>query len=146
MSKKLINPQMNIPPVVYVSPPGEDASTANTISVPAGSQDGASRTAPQPAAKPYMRFNPPPIEGRTEIAGLTFDFNYGARVKVPKGDYHVRLIDRDAALTLYDADAKGAVVSSTKTTSTTGRGCCVVVATTGGLTGIGWISLPPCSG
>ena len=114
MSKKLINPQMNIPPVVYVSPPGEDASTANTISVPAGSQDGASRTAPQPAAKPYMRFNPPPIEGRTEIAGLTFDFNYGARVKVPKGDYHVRLIDRDASLTLYDADAKDAVVSSLK--------------------------------
>ena len=61
-----------------------------------------------------MTFSPPPIAGKTDIPGLMFDFNYGARVQVPQGDYHVRLIDRDAALTLYDADANGAVVSSTK--------------------------------
>jgi autotransporter strand-loop-strand O-heptosyltransferase len=68
----------------------------------------------KPVQKPYMTFNPPPIALPTGIEGLTYDFNYGARVQVPKGDYRVRLIDNQAKVALYDAPASGTIVTSTK--------------------------------
>lgn len=67
-----------------------------------------------PAQRPYMMFDPGEIKGRTPIAGLTFDFNYGARVQVPQGDYRVVLLDKEACLTVYDAKASGVVVTSSK--------------------------------
>ena len=67
-----------------------------------------------PAAKPYMAFNLPPLTQQTKIKGCSFDFNYGARIQVPQGDYHVRFIDRDACLTVYDADVNGAMATSIK--------------------------------
>lgn len=48
------------------------------------------------------------------IAGISFDFNYGARVTVPQGEYRVRFIDRKACLTVYDAPASGVLVASSK--------------------------------
>ena len=69
---------------------------------------------PVPQGKPYMTFNPPPITGATDVKGLFFDFNKGARVVVPKGNYRVRFIDRDACITLYDAKADGVICTSTK--------------------------------
>lgn len=67
-----------------------------------------------PGIKPYMTFNPPPILLPTGVEGLTFDFNLGARVQVPQGDYRVRLIDKAAEICLYDAAANGTIVTSTK--------------------------------
>jgi autotransporter strand-loop-strand O-heptosyltransferase len=64
--------------------------------------------------KPYMSFNPPIIGGKTPVPGLFYDFNLGARVKVPKGEYRVRLLDKTADLLLYDAPANNATISSTK--------------------------------
>ena len=63
---------------------------------------------------PYMTFNLPALTQVDKETGIAFDFNYGARVQVPKGKYHVRLIDRDACLTIYEADADGVIVTSTK--------------------------------
>ena len=63
---------------------------------------------------PYMTFNLPALTQEDKETGIAFDFNYGARVQVPKGKYHVRLIDRDACLTIYEADADGVIVTSTK--------------------------------
>ena len=42
------------------------------------------------------------------------DFNYGARVVVPAGNYHVRLTDIDTDSILYDADVSNAMITSTK--------------------------------
>ncbi|MGL5513053.1 MAG: hypothetical protein ACRDBM_07510 [Sporomusa sp.] len=36
------------------------------------------------AEKPYNVFNAGPLICKTDVAGLEFDFNYGARVKVPE--------------------------------------------------------------
>ena len=112
MNENQMNPALDAPRIISAPASGQGAPAARPLqpAVPTV----APQAAAQPVKKPYMTFSPPPIAGRTGIAGLAFDFNYGARVQVPKGDYHVRLIDRDAALTLYDADANGAVVSSTK--------------------------------
>ncbi len=63
---------------------------------------------------PYMTFNLPGLTQVDKKTGIAFDFNHGARVQVPKGPYHVRLIDRDACLTIYEADADGVIVTSTK--------------------------------
>jgi len=72
---------------------------------PAGAQSGK---------KPYFVIDPGPITCKTDIAGLEFDFNYGVRVKVPEGDWRVRITDRDAGVTLYDAKASDVIVTSTK--------------------------------
>ena len=64
--------------------------------------------------KPYMTFNPPKLAMKSGIDGIDYDFNLGARVSVPKGDYRVKLIDRDACLTVYDQEASGVIVSSSK--------------------------------
>ena len=71
----------------------------------------AANTAQQ---KPYMLFNAGDVVQKSGIAGIKFDFNYGARVTVPKGEYRVKLIDRDACLTVYDAKASGVMVTSSK--------------------------------
>ncbi|MCD7873496.1 MAG: hypothetical protein LUH17_00555, partial [Acidaminococcaceae bacterium] len=65
-------------------------------------------------AKPYMRFYAGPVTQDSGQLGIRFDFNYGARVEVPAGDYRVRFLDRDACLTLYDAAASGVLVTSSK--------------------------------
>lgn len=67
-----------------------------------------------PETKPYMTFDSGPLTCKTDIAGLEFDFNYGARIKVPAGDWRVKIIDRDQSLTLYDAKANDVMVTSTK--------------------------------
>lgn len=71
----------------------------------------AESVAPQ---KPYMLFNAGEVVQESGIHGIKFDFNYGARVTVPKGEYRVKLIDRDACLTVYNAQASGALVTSSK--------------------------------
>ncbi len=68
----------------------------------------------QPKKKAYISFDAGPITGKTGINGLEFDFNYGARIRVPEGNWRVKILDRDAALTLYDAPASNVVVTSIK--------------------------------
>ena len=70
--------------------------------------------APQAAPKPYMTFAAGQVQQPSGIAGISFDFNYGARVTVPQGEYRVRFIDRKACLTVYDAPASGVLVASSK--------------------------------
>ena len=48
--------------------------------------------APQAAPKPYMTFAAGQVRQPSGIAGISFDFNYGARVTVPQGEYRVRFI------------------------------------------------------
>lgn len=65
--------------------------------------------------QPYMTFDPPPTPTmETPVPGIRFDFNAGLRVSVPEGSYRVRFLDRDAALTVYDAKATGVIATSTK--------------------------------
>ena len=67
-----------------------------------------------PAAKPYMLFDAGEVRQESGIEGIKFDFNYGARVTVPQGEYRVKFIDREACLTVYDAPASGVLVTSSK--------------------------------
>lgn len=62
----------------------------------------------------YMQFNTGELTQNTNIEGIKFDFNYGARVVVPKGDYRVKFIDKEACLGIYDAPASGVLVTSNK--------------------------------
>lgn len=64
--------------------------------------------------KQYVQFYPGPVVRETGIDGLKMDFNYGVRIQVPKGNYHVRFTDLDTSTILYDADASGVLVTSTK--------------------------------
>ena len=62
----------------------------------------------------YASFDPGPVVLETKIPGVNLDFNYGVRLTVPEGNYHVRFMDKDTSTILYDADASGAIVTSTK--------------------------------
>ncbi len=64
--------------------------------------------------KPYMTFATEAPKNEAGVDGITFDFNYGARVQVPQGNYRVKLVDRDACLVVYDAPANGVIVTSNK--------------------------------
>lgn len=61
-----------------------------------------------------MRFYAGAVTQDSGLEGIRFDFNYGARVEVPAGDYRVRFLDREACLTLYDSNASGVLVTSSK--------------------------------
>lgn len=67
-----------------------------------------------PAKRPYVSFDSGPLTCQTDVDGLAFDFNYGARVKVPAGNWRVKITDRDCFVTLYDAKADDVLVASTK--------------------------------
>lgn len=64
--------------------------------------------------KPYMAFEAGPPTQKSGIEGIDFDFNNGARVTVPQGEYRVKFLDRNACLTLYDAPASGVICTSAK--------------------------------
>ena len=64
--------------------------------------------------KPYMIFEAGEVVCESGLPGIKYDFNYGARVTVPQGEYRVKLIDRSACLTVYDAPASGVMVTSSK--------------------------------
>lgn len=64
--------------------------------------------------KSYFSVSAGALTCKTDIDGLMFDFNYGARIQVPTGNWRVKLIDLDTASTLYDAPVENALVTSTK--------------------------------
>mgnify|MGYP003586794547 CR=1 FL=1 len=51
---------------------------------------------------------------KTDIPGLSYDFNYGARVGIPEGDYRVRILDKDMGVVLYNSKVSNATVTSSK--------------------------------
>ena len=46
----------------------------------------------------------PPISVETDIAGLKLDFNFGLRLDIPKGNFHVRISDDDSGMIFFDED------------------------------------------
>lgn len=82
-----------------------EAATSNTVATQVKSDENA---------KPYMLFEVCEPTQQSGIEGITFDFNYGARVTVPQGEYRVKFLDKNACLTLYDAPASGVMCTSAK--------------------------------
>jgi autotransporter strand-loop-strand O-heptosyltransferase len=72
-------------------------------------------TSPVPVDTSKPNF-PPPAAVLTQegTSGIRFDFNQGARVTVPEGDWRVQLRDLDTGNILFDAKANAAVIVSTK--------------------------------
>ena len=61
-----------------------------------------------------IRFYPGPVVRPTEAEGVFLDFNYGVRLRVPKGNYRVRFTDLDAMCVLFDAQISDCIATSTK--------------------------------
>ena len=47
------------------------------------------------------------VKGETGIEGLRIDFNFGLRLSVPEGDYHVRISDGEHGQVFFDGDVSG---------------------------------------
>ncbi|EBO5292747.1 autotransporter strand-loop-strand O-heptosyltransferase, partial [Salmonella enterica subsp. enterica serovar Waral] len=62
-----------------------------------------------------MSFISPP-EHPVNLAphGIRFDFNDGARVQLPDGEWHVRLLDDESGNILFSCDSGAGWVTSTK--------------------------------
>lgn len=62
-----------------------------------------------------MSFVPPPdVPVLSSSFGVRFDFNDGARVLLPEGEWHVRLLDDDSGNILFGCDSGAGWVTSTK--------------------------------
>lgn len=59
--------------------------------------------------------SPPERPVHSAPFGLRFDFNYGARVQLPEGEWHVRLLDDESGNILFSCDSGAGWINSTKT-------------------------------
>ncbi|GGY28211.1 autotransporter strand-loop-strand O-heptosyltransferase [Paludibacterium paludis] len=66
-----------------------------------------------PAVRPY-RAVPPGLPTQTGPAGIRYDFNDGARILLPPGDWHVELSDADTGNLLFTTDTREGWVLSGK--------------------------------
>ena len=55
---------------------------------------------------------PPTITGETGIDGLLIDFNYGLRLQIPEGNWHVRIVDADSEYVFFDDDISAVTLIS----------------------------------
>lgn len=108
-------------------PPIADPLVNSTFE--AGSTDGSGPATETAAlAKPAGEALPPPAKPARANAypataavptqagpdGIRFDFNMGARITLPAGQWHVRLRDLDTGNILFETDTQNAVIHSTK--------------------------------
>src|ERR1700692_3787335 len=77
-----------------------------------------SASAPPPAAQanaPKRAYPAPaPLPTQSGAHGIQFDFNDGARVVLPTGQWHVRLRDLDTGNILYETDIGAGHINSSK--------------------------------
>jgi autotransporter strand-loop-strand O-heptosyltransferase len=83
------------------------AETAGSAASPGSS--GGSAAAAKPSYPPAAS-----VPTQQGPAGIRFDFNLGARVLIPRGEFRVRLSDLDTGNTLFDTTTRGALVTSAK--------------------------------
>ena len=43
-----------------------------------------------------------PLAVQTTYPGLAFDFNFGLRLKIPAGNWHVKILDHDSEIVCFD--------------------------------------------
>ena len=53
-----------------------------------------------------------PILGETGIDGVLIDFNYGLRLQIPEGNWHVRITDADSDYVFFDEDISAVTLIS----------------------------------
>ncbi|HEY1259028.1 MAG TPA: autotransporter strand-loop-strand O-heptosyltransferase [Stellaceae bacterium] len=84
---------------------------SESAAAPSASESGsAAAAAPGPWAYPAPAATPT----QEAPAGIRFDFNLGARVTLPPGEWRVRLRDLDTGNTLFETESKGALINSSK--------------------------------
>jgi autotransporter strand-loop-strand O-heptosyltransferase len=96
-----------------------DEGTRNTASQPLATGvpiASATASASQSATPPNRPAYPPPAPSPTQIDvdGLRFDFNLGARVLVPEGNWRVELRDLDTGNILFQSSKGGVSINSSK--------------------------------
>jgi len=60
----------------------------------------------------FMDADAGPVKGETGIEGLRLDFAAGLRLRVPEGNWHVRISDGESEFIFLDQDVSGAVLIS----------------------------------
>jgi autotransporter strand-loop-strand O-heptosyltransferase len=68
------------------------------------------------SAAPVKSAYPPAAAEPTQTApqGIRYDFNLGARMRLPEGKWRIRLRDIDTGNTLFESENEGALVASAK--------------------------------
>jgi autotransporter strand-loop-strand O-heptosyltransferase len=99
-------------------PEGRAEPAEGTDQTEVGPSEASASPAPnEQASAPAPRSAyPPPAEVPTQNGpkGIRFDFNFGARVTLPPGNWHVRLSDLDTGNILFETETKGAFINSAK--------------------------------
>ena len=97
------------------STPAAEPPSSSASAEPQPSSASASASAPATSGAPRSAY-PAPAEIPTQEGprGIRFDFNLGARVVVPQGNWRVRLSDLDSGNILFETETKGAFINSAK--------------------------------
>lgn len=112
----LVPPQVEAPQQ-QAAPPPAGAPEPSAASAPAEpSATSAGGAPPQVASGAPRSAYPAPAEIPTQEGprGIRFDFNLGARVVVPQGNWRVRLSDLDSGNILFETETNGAFINSAK--------------------------------
>ena len=93
-----------------------EAAAPSVTETPAETTEAAAPTSAAKPAEPVKAAYPPAAAKPTQSgpAGITFDFNLGARVMIPPGEFRVRLSDLDTRNILFETTTKGAFINSSK--------------------------------
>jgi autotransporter strand-loop-strand O-heptosyltransferase len=93
-----------------------------SITIPSSETNPVTKAPPAPAPEPAATSakakgsfpEPPPLPTQEGPLGIRFDFNQGARVKVPDGEWRIQLRDLDTNNILFNAPTKASFVVSSK--------------------------------
>ena len=90
-------------PVQQVTPPPNSATT------PVQNVQGKAN----PNTGPYS-VPPPDIPPQEGPFGIRYDFNGGARLLLPQGDWHAEIFDDESGNIIFSCDSQGGWITSTK--------------------------------
>ena len=95
----------------HVAPPGAMVQEGNATSAIVAGAEGVGHGG---TAK-RMVFNVGMPTQETTVPGLFYDYNDGLRVQFPQeGGYRLHIVDMDDCLTVYDGEAPGQIITTTK--------------------------------
>jgi autotransporter strand-loop-strand O-heptosyltransferase len=95
---------------------GSTESAGISLPETPGSEVGSAPASSEPVKPQSKSAYPPPAERPTQIGplGLRFDFNQGARLTLPDGEWQAQLRDLDTGNILFEAKRGGIFVASSK--------------------------------
>jgi autotransporter strand-loop-strand O-heptosyltransferase len=102
------------PDAVAIPPETSTGASASELRAPTANDTATGETSAHESKTKPSHHPPAELPTQRGPAGLRFDFNHGARLKLPEGDWRVRLSDLETGNTLYETRIGSGSVGTAK--------------------------------